>query len=156
MRIRTAAAVAAVLAFTVVGCSSGNSSDSKPDTIDVTSPEPSKSAESPEPSTAADSPEPSKSADSGDGDRSAALPDEPTGDKRSAVLAAILDVNGNLIRDEDKAIDAARNQCAALDGGAADPDHTAAQRFSYDGVTLTDDDGSHINTGLRKTLCPEA
>ncbi|MFE5239949.1 MULTISPECIES: hypothetical protein [unclassified Streptomyces] len=138
MRIRTAAAVAAVLAFTVVGCSSGNSSDSKPDTIDVTSPES------------------SKSADSGDAAEGAGLPDEPTGDKRSAVLAAILDVNGNLIRDEDKAIDAARNQCAALDGGAADPNHSAAQRFSYDGVTLTDDDGSHINIGLRKTLCPEA
>ncbi|MGW1814481.1 hypothetical protein ACWCQM_13095 [Streptomyces sp. NPDC002125] len=144
MRIRTAAAVAAVLAFTVVGCSS---EESKPDTIEVASPQPSKSA---------DSPEPSESADSGDGAESAALPDEPTGDKRSAVLAAILDVNGNLIRDEDKAIDAARNQCAALDGGAADPNRSAAERFSYDGVTLTDDDGSHINIGLRKTLCPEA
>ncbi|MGW0780846.1 hypothetical protein [Streptomyces sp. NPDC002913] len=144
MRIRTAAAIAAVLAFTVVGCSS---EDSKPDTVEVASPEPSKSAVSPGPS---------KSADSGDGAESAGLPDEPTGDKRSAVLAAILDVNGNLIRDEDKAIDAARNQCAALDGGAADPNRSAAERFSYDGVTLTDDDGSHINIGLRKTLCPEA
>ncbi len=40
--------------------------------------------------------------------------------------------------------------------GATNPDHSAAQRFSYDGVTLTDDDGSHINFGLRKTLCPES
>ncbi|MFC8236361.1 DUF732 domain-containing protein [Streptomyces sp. NPDC056663] len=60
------------------------------------------------------------------------------------------------IHDEDKAINAARNQCAALDGGATNPDHSAAQPFSYDGVTLTDDDGSHINFGLRKTLCPES
>ncbi len=67
-----------------------------------------------------------------------------------------MDVNATLTHDEAKAIDAARNQCAALDGGAANPDHSAAQRFSYAGVTLTDDDGSHINTGLRKTLCPES
>ncbi|MFB6784177.1 DUF732 domain-containing protein [Streptomyces sp. NPDC056352] len=84
------------------------------------------------------------------------MPPRPTGVERDAVLATVLDVNSNLIHDEDKAINAARNQCAALDGGATNPDHSAAQRFSYNGVTLTDDDGSHINFGLRKTLCPES
>ncbi|MGW0939873.1 hypothetical protein [Streptomyces sp. NPDC002666] len=139
MRIRTTtAAIAAVLAFTVVGCSSD--SGSKADTGTTTN-------SAAETSSGTD--------DSGAG-KETVLPAEPTGAERDAVLAAVRDVNGNLTQDEDKAIDAARNQCAALDGGAANTDHTAAQRFSYDGITLTDDDGSHINIGLRKTLCPAA
>ncbi|WP_326659810.1 hypothetical protein [Streptomyces sp. NBC_00385] len=144
MRIRTTtAAIAAVLAFAVVGCSSGNDSDSKADTAPSSAAEASSGAD--DRVTTAD--------DSGAG-KETVLPPEPTGAERDAVLAAVRDVNGNLTHDEDKAIDAARNQCAALDGGAANADHTAAQRFSYDGITLTDDDGSHINIGLRKTLCP--
>ncbi|TXS36810.1 hypothetical protein [Streptomyces sp. OR43] len=140
MRIRTTtAAIAAALAFAVVGCSS----DSKADATRSSAPEASSSAEDSD--TGAD--------DSG-ATKDSGLPPEPTGAARDAVLAAVRDVNGNLTHDEDKAIDAARNQCAALDGGAANTDHTAAQRFSYDGITLTDDDGSHINIGLRKTLCP--
>lgn len=139
MRIRTTtAAIVAILAVTVVGCSSDKGSDSKDDSIKSTAPEASSAADN---SAAA---------------KNAGIPPEPTGAERDAVLAAIRDVNGNLTHDEDKAIDAARNQCSSLDGGATDPDHSAAQRFSYDGVTLTDDDGSHINYGLRKTLCPES
>ncbi|WP_406094621.1 hypothetical protein [Streptomyces sp. NBC_01013] len=137
MRIRTTTAViTAVLAFTVVGCSSDDGSDSEAG--------PTRSSTSEGTSRADDS---GTAQDTG-------LPPAPTGAERDAVLAAVRDVNGNLTHDEDKAIDAARNQCAALDGGAANTDHTAAQRFSYGGVTLTDDDGSHINIGLRKTLCP--
>ncbi|MGW3687749.1 DUF732 domain-containing protein [Streptomyces sp. NPDC005125] len=101
-------------------------------------------------------PEASSAADDSGSAKNAGLPPKPIGAERDAVLATILDVNSNLIHDEDKAINAARNQCAALDGGATNPDHSAAQRFSYDGVTLTDDDGSHINFGLRKTFCPES
>ncbi|MFC5801981.1 hypothetical protein [Streptomyces formicae] len=138
MRIRaTTAAVTAVLAVTLVGCSSDNGSDSKADT------------------TKSSAPETSSAADNSGAAKAAGLPPEPTGDERSAVLGAIFDVNAKLTQDEDKAIDAARNQCSALDGGATNPDHSAAQRFSYNGVTLTDDDGSHINIGLRKTLCPK-
>ncbi|WP_393059351.1 hypothetical protein [Streptomyces sp. LN549] len=136
MRIRTTtAAIAAVLAFAVVGCSSD--SDSEADTT-----------------TRSSAPEASSHADDGGSAKDTGLPPEPTGAERDAVLAAVMDVNSNLTHDEDKAIDAARNQCAALDGGATNADRTAAQRFSYDGITLTDDDGSHINIGLRKTLCP--
>ncbi|MFE6041023.1 hypothetical protein [Streptomyces sp. NPDC056452] len=139
MRIgTTTAAFAVVLAVTVVGCSGDKDSDRKADATKSTVTEASGAAEN---SGAA------KNAD---------LPPEPTGADRDAVLKAVQDVHGTLIHDEDKAIDAARNQCAALDGGATNPDHSAAQRFSYDGVTLTDDDGRHINIGLRKTLCPEA
>ncbi len=138
MRIRiTTAAITAILAVTVVGCSSDKGGDSKAGTIKSTAPEA------------------SSAADNSGAAKDAGMPPEPTGAERSAVLEAIHDVNANLTHDEDKAIDAARNQCAALDGGATNPDHSAAQRFSYDGVTLTDDDGSHINFGLRKTLCPE-
>ncbi|MFD5269443.1 hypothetical protein [Streptomyces sp. NPDC058335] len=139
MRFRTTtASIVAVLAVTVVGCSSGKASDSKADTIKSTAPEASSTADN---SVAA---------------KNTGIPPEPTGAERDAVLAAIHDVNSNLTHDEDKAVNAARNQCASLDGGATNPDHTAAQRFSYDGVTLTDDDGSHINLGLRKTLCPKS
>ncbi|MFE4691812.1 DUF732 domain-containing protein [Streptomyces sp. NPDC056749] len=139
MRLRTTtAAIVAVLAVTLVGCSSDEGSEPKADATRSTVAEPS-----------------SASDDSGSAE-SAGIPPEPTGAERDAVLAAIRDVDGNLIHDEDKAVDAARNQCSSLDGGASDPDHSAAQRFSYDGVTLTDDDGRHINIGLRKTLCPQS
>jgi hypothetical protein len=70
------------------------------------------------------------------------------------VLARIFDVSAKLTVDEDKAISAAREQCRALDSGSANPDHRAAVRFSYNGVQLTDDDGAHLNYGLRATLCP--
>jgi len=139
MRIRaTTAAIAAVLAFAAVGCDSASDSDS----------------DSNADTSRSSAPEASSHSDGSGAAKDTSLPSEPTGAERDAVLAAVRDVNGNLTHDEDKAIDAARNQCAALDGGAANTDHTAAQRFSYDGVTLTDDDGSHINIGLRKTLCP--
>ncbi|MGY5030340.1 hypothetical protein ACWC9U_05060 [Streptomyces sp. 900116325] len=139
MRIRAiTAAIVAMLAVTVVGCSTDKGSGSRVGTANSTVPEASSAA-----------------ASSGAAKNAGTLP-EPTGAERDAVLEAIHDVNGNLTHDEDKAINGARNQCAALDGGATNPDHAAAQRFSYDGVTLTDDDGSHINFGLRKTLCPES
>ncbi|MEV0007770.1 hypothetical protein AB0M10_16350 [Streptomyces sp. NPDC051840] len=139
MRIRiTTAAVVAVLAVTVVGCSTDKDGDAVS--------KPTKSA----------APEASATADGGGEAKGTGIPPEPTGAERDAVLAAVRDVDATLTHDEDKAIDAARNQCASLDGGAKDPDHDAAQRFSYDGVTLTDEDGGHINFGLRKTLCPES
>lgn len=141
MRIRTTtAAIAAVLAFAAVGCSSD--SDSTGDSGSKAETATSSAAEA------------SSSADGSGAAKDTGLPPEPTGAERDAVLAAVMDVNSRLTQDEEKAIDAARNQCAALDGGAANTDHSAAQRFSYDGITLTDDDGSHINIGLRKTLCP--
>ncbi|MEU0965666.1 hypothetical protein ABZ357_09650 [Streptomyces sp. NPDC005917] len=128
MRIRATIAMAtAALAITLVGCSS---TDSKP------------------------TPTATKSTDTSAAEQAAGIPAEPTGAKRDAVLAAIRDVNAKLTADEDKAIRAARNQCSGLNGGATNPGHLAAERFSYDGVTLTDDDGTHLNIGLRKTLCP--
>lgn len=144
MRIRTTtAAVTAVLALTLVGCGSGDTDGDRGDDGKTGS-------------AGSSAPAASDAADGSAAAEAAGIPPEPDGDLRSAVLQAVQDVNGELIHDEDKAIDAARNQCAALDGGAENPDHAAAQRFSYDGVTLTDDDGRHLNVGLRSTLCPES
>lgn len=153
MRIRiTTAAVVAVLAFTAVGCGSDGDGDGEAGANGAAGTVRSSAPASP--SAAADGAggaEPGASASEGSG-----LPPEPSGAARDAVLAVVRDVHGGLVRDEDKAIDAARNQCSTLDGGGKDADHSAAQRFSYDGVKLTDDDGKHLNYGLRKTLCPAA
>lgn len=138
MRTRiTIAAITAALAVGLAGCSSSDSDDSKTDTAKST-------------------PSATKSTDTRAAEKAAGIPAEPTGAERDAVLAAIHDVNAKLTVDEDKAIDAARNQCSGLNGGAKNPEHLAAERFSYNGITLTDDDGAHLNVGLRKTLCPKA
>ncbi|MER5477284.1 hypothetical protein ABT026_09905 [Streptomyces sp. NPDC002734] len=162
MRIRIAtAAVAAVLAVTAVGCDSGG--DGKDD-IGAPAPAASSAAGSSAPAEdgagdeaedgaggdtaggASDSPAPEAS--------DAALPPEPQGTARADVMRVVFDVDVSLFKDEEKAIYAARKQCAALDSGVADPDHSAAELFSYNGITPTDEDGSHLNYGLRRTLCP--
>ncbi|MCX2184067.1 hypothetical protein KV205_26550 [Streptomyces sp. SKN60] len=161
MRIRiTTAAVVAALALTLVGCDD-NTSDSKADatagtTVSAapeTSSAPATGAATSSAPAASSAPTPS-STPAQDSTKDAGLPPEPTGAERDAVLAALFDVDAGLVHDEDKAVDAARKQCAALDSGVANPDHAAAQQFSYDGNKLTDDAGKHINIGLRKTLCP--
>lgn len=147
MRIRTTtAAVTAILAVSLVGCSSDNGSDSKADTAPSSAPAASSSASA--------APDTAESSDTSEADK-VALP-EPTGDKRTAVIAAIKDVDPKLVQDEDKAIEKARYQCVNLDGGVSDTVDSAIQLFSYDGVTLTDDDARHLNIALRNTLCPEA
>jgi hypothetical protein len=84
------------------------------------------------------------------------IPPKPTGAKRTAYLAAIKAVDPYLVKDPDKAIDHGRNQCSALHGGAANPDHFAAQRFGDDTHPLTDAQGKALNAALRATLCPKA
>ncbi|GEC10774.1 hypothetical protein SSP24_84290 [Streptomyces spinoverrucosus] len=139
MRIRTTTAVVtAVLAVSLVGCSSDNGTDSKADTALSSAPA---------------APNTADSSDTSEADK-VALP-EPTGDKRTAVIAAIKDVNPKLAQDEDKAIEKARYQCVNLDGGVLDTVNSAMELFSYDGVMLTEDDARHLNIGLRNTLCPE-
>ncbi|WP_328561844.1 hypothetical protein [Streptomyces coelicoflavus] len=151
MRTRTTTAVLiAALTIALAGC--GSSDDSEPSAAESSSAAPSGTGTN----AAESSTPPPSSTGTSAAERAAVTPAEPTGAERDAVLAAVFDVNAKLTADEDKAIDAARNQCASLDGGATNPDHTAALRFSYDGITLTDDDGAHLNIGLRKTLCPEA
>ncbi|AQS71487.1 hypothetical protein [Streptomyces pactum] len=154
MRIRiTTAAVTAVLAVSLVGCSSDDDTDSKADTAPSTAAATSSSAAA-APSSAPAASNTADSRETSEADK-VVLP-EPTGDERTAVLAAIKDVNPKLVQDEDKAIEKARYQCVNLDGGVSDTVDSALELFSYGGVMLTDDDARHLNTGLRNTLCPEA
>ncbi|MFC8966085.1 hypothetical protein [Streptomyces sp. NPDC057094] len=51
---------------------------------------------------------------------------------------------------EDKAIDAARNRCGAINGGAQRLDYFAAQRFTYKDVTTSKAQGNQINKALRE------
>ncbi|MFL0393933.1 MULTISPECIES: DUF732 domain-containing protein [Streptomyces] len=90
-----------------------------------------------------------------DTERSHGIPPEPTGADRTAYLDAIAAVDPTLTAEPDKAIDAGRNQCSALDGGAQRLDYLAAQRFGNDAHPLTDAQGAELNAALRKTLCPK-
>lgn len=145
MGIRRTAVVIALAVLGLAGCSGNDSAD-----------KPAGPSSGARPTNAPSAlPSSTPSADRSAAGQAAGIPPEPTGAERTAVLGAIRDVDARLTADEDKAIDAARNQCSALAGGATNPDHSAALRFSYDGVTLADEDGAHINTGLRKTLCPK-
>ncbi|MFE7444507.1 hypothetical protein ACFU7X_29120 [Streptomyces chartreusis] len=83
-----------------------------------------------------------------DAAKSVGLPPEPSGKTRDALLAALLDVNPALIADEDDAIDAARNQCMAINGKAERLEWSAQQRFSSSGHQVTEPEAKHINTAL--------
>ncbi|MFC9729752.1 hypothetical protein ACFWGM_10775 [Streptomyces roseolus] len=141
MRIRTTTA-AAVTALADCG---GDSDSHQPTTIERPSPTPTRTTMAPTAPPTADI-----GADAG----KAGLSPEPTGARQGGRPRGHPRHQSGLIHDEEKAVDAARDQCAALDGGGAGSDRSAAQRFSYDGVTLTDDDGGHLDTGLRRALRP--
>lgn len=83
----------------------------------------------------------------------AGIPAEPEGAKREALLAALKVIDPALVADEEKAIDAARNQCSSLNGGADNVDSSAAQRFSAGDVQLDETQGKLINEALKQTLC---
>ncbi|WP_030989263.1 hypothetical protein [Streptomyces sp. NRRL WC-3744] len=133
MRTRTTiAAVMAALAVSLVGCSSGDSGeDAKPEA----------------PKTPEASSEPS--IDAGAAEKAAGIPPEPTGGKREELLRALAAANPGIVKYEDKAIDAARNQCSALNGGSGKADWAASQRFTYKDVTTTEAQGKQINEALR-------
>ncbi|WP_327258561.1 hypothetical protein [Streptomyces sp. NBC_01240] len=104
-----------------------------------------------EPSSSA----PADTGKSGTAEKAAGIPDAPTGADRAAYLAAIKAVDPRIAEDEEKAIDAGRNQCSSLAGGGAKVDWLAAQRLGNDARPLTDAQGKQLNTALRETLCPE-
>ncbi|MGW9385392.1 hypothetical protein [Streptomyces globisporus] len=121
------------------------------------SPEDDKTAPAPAASTPAAQEQPADDADSGessDAERAAGIPDAPTGADRAAYLAAIKAVDPRIVEDEEKAIDAGRNQCSSLTGGGDKVDWLAAQRFGNDARPLTDAQGKQLNAALRATLCP--
>ncbi|MFE4797175.1 hypothetical protein ACFRFL_19190 [Streptomyces sp. NPDC056708] len=84
----------------------------------------------------------------------AGIPPAPTGADRAAYLAAIKKVDSRIVEDEEKAIDARRNQRSSLAGGDDKVDWLAAQRFGNDARPLTDAQGKQLNAAPRGTLCP--
>ncbi|MFF7331891.1 hypothetical protein [Streptomyces sp. NPDC008150] len=81
-------------------------------------------------------------------EKAAGIPPNPTGAKRAELLRALRAANPDITRYEDKAVDAARNQCSALNGDANKPDWLASQRFTYKDVTTTEKQGHQINQAL--------
>ncbi|MFJ2900671.1 hypothetical protein ACIO87_38185 [Streptomyces sp. NPDC087218] len=57
--------------------------------------------------------------------------------------------------DEQKAIDAGRNQCSSLAKPNDKIDWLVVQRFGNDAHPLTDAQGKALNATLRKTMCPK-
>ncbi|MET8030520.1 hypothetical protein AB0D78_45595 [Streptomyces avermitilis] len=79
----------------------------------------------------------------------AGIPPEPTGAKRAELLRALAAANPDIVKYEDKAIDAARNQCSAINGAGSKVDWSASQRFTYKDVTTTEAQGKQINDALK-------
>ncbi|MDQ0992179.1 hypothetical protein [Streptomyces sp. V3I7] len=82
-------------------------------------------------------------------EKAADIPPEPTGAKRAELLRALAAANPSTVRYEDKAIDAARNQCSAINNGGQRIDYLASQRFTYKDVTTTETQGKQINKALK-------
>jgi hypothetical protein len=131
MRTRiTAAAIAAAAFLTLTAC---NSDDSDDDTNGKTAP----------------------TVDMSSIQSAAGFPAEPTGAALTAYLAAIKAAAPSLTDDPGKLIRHGQNQCQAMNSGAANADHAAAERFGNDVTPLTDAQGQAINAALRLTLCPK-
>ncbi|MBK3630529.1 hypothetical protein JHN59_38185 [Streptomyces sp. MBT49] len=134
MNTRTAAAIiTAALALALVGCSSDDSADS----ANTATPK----------ASATRTPNPAMS----DALKAAGIPPEPTGAARAKLLNALAAVNPGIVRYEGKALDAARNQCASINGGGQRLDQSASTRFSYKDVTTTEAQGKKINQALKDT-----
>lgn len=130
MRISFTAATIAVLAFTTACTgSSTDQSDSKP--------------------KASASEQELTQEQKDDALAAAGIPEEPTGADRQKLLDALAAVVPDVVKYEDKAVDAARNQCSAINGGGSKLDFLAAQRFTYKDVTTTETQGAEINEALK-------
>lgn len=126
----TATAVTAALAVTLVGCSSLTGGDK---------------ADSPKSAT----PTTDSMVGAGSAEKTYGIPTVPTGARRAELLGALAAVNKDIVKYEDKAIEAARNQCSALNGDSAEAAQAAAQRFTYKDVTTTEAQGAKIDTALK-------
>lgn len=128
MRIRTAAAAAAILGLALTGCSSSDDTSNAKAT-------PAKGS--------------AATVDLGAAEKAAGIPPVPTGADRAELLRALAAANPDIVKYEDKAVDAARNQCSAINGGGNRADWTASQRFTYKDVTTTEAQGKQINAALK-------
>ncbi|MFB6787681.1 hypothetical protein ACFCWT_13495 [Streptomyces olivaceus] len=79
------------------------------------------------------------------------IPPRPTGEKRQQLLDALAAAAPDVVRYEDKAIDAARNQCSAFGEGVKRPDWLASQRFTYKDVTTSEEQGKALNDALKSS-----
>ncbi|MFE4416525.1 hypothetical protein [Streptomyces sp. NPDC056821] len=76
------------------------------------------------------------------------IPPKPTGQTRTDLLAALRDVHPDLVADEDKAVDHARNQCSAVNNREPKRDWLAQQRFSSSSHEVSDAEATRINEAL--------
>ncbi|WP_019055009.1 hypothetical protein [Streptomyces prunicolor] len=93
--------------------------------------------------------------DAADAMHNAGIPAKPTGQARTALLAALREVSPTLVADEDKAVDNSRNQCSAINGKSAKVDWSAQQRFGTSSHEVSDAEAKQINTALT-TFCKTA
>ncbi|NUS82979.1 MAG: hypothetical protein HOY75_09540 [Streptomyces sp.] len=131
MRTRTIAVTVAALACMLTACSSSDQDDAKP--------------------KASATEQELTQEQKDDALEAAGIPKEPTGADRQALLDALAAAAPDVVKDEDKAIDAARNQCSAINGGASKLDWLASQRFSYGDVTTSEAQGAKLNAALKKS-----
>ncbi|MCI3240277.1 hypothetical protein [Streptomyces spinosisporus] len=83
--------------------------------------------------------------------KAAGIPPEPTGADRRRLLATLAAVAPDVVRYEDKAVEAARNQCSAINGGSHRLNWVASQRFTYKDVTTSEAQGAKINGALKRS-----
>ncbi|MFD5656938.1 hypothetical protein [Streptomyces hirsutus] len=131
MRIRTAAAIA-ITALSLTACSSNTSSSDNA--------KPKASA------TEQELTQEQKDYIS----RAAGMPPKPTGQERQQLLDTLAEAAPDVVRYEDKAVDAARNQCSAINGeGVKRIDWMASQRFTYKDIVTSEAQGKAINAALK-------
>ncbi|WP_328876034.1 hypothetical protein OHT76_41450 [Streptomyces sp. NBC_00287] len=130
MRIRTAAVATVALVCALTACSSSTD-------------QPSSEAET----TASEVSQKEKD----EALAAAGIPPVPTGADRQALLDTLASAAPDVVQYEDEAIDAARNQCSAINGGAGMLDYLAAQRFTYKDVTTTEEQAAKINEALKSS-----
>ncbi|MCP8708259.1 hypothetical protein [Streptomyces sp. AC04842] len=81
--------------------------------------------------------------------RSAGIPPDPAGEKRRHLLDALAEAAADVVRHEDKAVDAARNRCGSTNGGGNNLDRTPSQRFTCKDVTTSEAQGKATNEALK-------
>ncbi|WP_431949642.1 hypothetical protein [Actinacidiphila sp. bgisy167] len=137
-RIITATLLLAVAGTALSGCGSAKEPT-------AAAPEAPAASQSP-----ADQADRADQADQGDALAAAGIPDAPTGAERAALIAALQAINPDFAKDPDKAIEAARNQCGAINSNSPEADAEAARRFTYHGNELPESQGKAINEALKR------
>ncbi|MFI0530303.1 hypothetical protein ACH3XX_09665 [Streptomyces scabiei] len=136
MRIRYTAVTVAVLACALTACSTGSGKQSSPQAT---------------PSAKASAEKEVTQKQKDDAAKAAGIPPEPAGQERQDLLDTLAGAAPDVVRYEDKAVDAARNQCSAINGGAQRLDWSASMRFSYKDVITTEQQGAKINAALKSS-----